>query len=157
WMYGRHFPSSKLVSPLPDIRVRGTVSVAGQRWELDAWPGLYGHNWGRGHAHHYGWGHCNAWENADANDALVLEGLSARVRIGPLLSPMTTLLCLSYGGVRYLLNHPANLLKNQGEVTPRRWRFAGKSRLVRLEGEFFSSTDDFVGLYYANPDGATTH
>jgi hypothetical protein len=157
WMYEGSFPASKLVSPIPDMRVRGVFSVGDDRWEVDAWPGLYGHNWGSGHAHLYGWGHCNAWDDAEPSDALVLEGVSARVRMGPALSPMTTLLCLSYGGVRHNFNAPSALLRNRGEITPRRWRFAAKSPLARIQGELWASTEDYVGLYYANPDGRVTH
>ena len=81
WMYDGPFPSSKLVSPLPDLRVSGDVVVNGVPWRLDAWPGLLGHNWGRRNAFLYGWGHCNGWDDKDggAGEDLVLEGVSARV------------------------------------------------------------------------------
>jgi hypothetical protein len=157
FFYEGPFPSQKLVSPQPDMRVRGTMTVNGERWEVDGWPGLYGHNWGRGNAHVYGWGHCNLWDDAEPGDALMFEGTSGRVKVGPVLTPMTTLFCVSYAGVRYYFNAAPDLVRNRGEITPRRWRFAGKNHLARVEGELFASTDDFVGLYYANPDGSMTH
>jgi hypothetical protein len=158
WMYDAPFPSSKIVSPLPDIRISGTVDVNGERWTLDAWPGLVGHNWGRSHAFLYAWAHCNVW---DDGDDVVFEGLSARVRLGRgklgVLAPMTTLLCVRHRGVRYDLNAPLDLARNRGEISPRRWTFHGANELVAIDGELWGENDDFVGLFYANPDGAMTH
>jgi hypothetical protein len=154
FLYEGPFPTSKLVSPLPDIRVSGSLEVNGEPWTLEAWPGLLGHNWGRRHAHLYGWGHCNVW---DQPEELVIEGVSARVKLGPVLSPMTTVLCVRHRGVRYDINGLADLARNRGAVTPRRWAFRGKNALCELEGELWGETDDFVGLYYPNPDGSMCH
>jgi hypothetical protein len=138
--------------------------VNGATWTLDRWPGLLGHNWGRGHAHLYAWGHCNLWTSTNehtrelgAPDDLVFEGLSGRVKVGPVLTPMMTLLCLRYRGVRYDLNGLSELATNHGAITPRRWSFRGKNDLVSVSGELWGKTDDFVGLYYANPDGSMCH
>ena len=157
WMYERALPSSKLVSPFPDLRASGSVVVNGETWVLDAWPGLLGHNWGPRHAPLYAWGHCNVWENADPADAIVLEGVSGRMKLGPLLSPITTILCLRYRGVRYELNAARALATNRAEISPRRWTFAGGDDLVRIDGEMWGETDDFVGLHYQNPDSTMTH
>ena len=162
WMYEAPFPSSKIVSPLPDIRVSGEMTVNGAKWTLDRWPGLLGHNWGRSHAELYAWGHCNVWDDGGAGaDELVFEGTSARVRVGrgklSVLAPMMSILCVRHRGVRYDLNGAMDLVKNRGEITARRWRFRGKNALVAVEGEMWGETDDFVGLFYANPDGAMTH
>jgi hypothetical protein len=159
WMYEAPFPSSKIVSPLPDIRVSGTVVVNGETWTLDRWPGLVGHNWGRSHAFLYAWAHCNVWD--DAGDEVVFEGTSARVRVGRgklgVLAPMTTLLCVRHRGVRYELNGARDLVRNRGSISARRWTFSGKNELVSIEGELCGENDDFVGLFYANPDGAMTY
>ena len=156
-MYEGPFPTSKLVSPMPDLRVSGDVVVNGERWTLDAWPGLLGHNWGRRHAFLYGWGHCNVWGPADGThdptEDLVLEGVSARVKVGPVLAPMTTLLCVRYRGVRYDLNSIADLVRSSGSVSVRRWHFRGGNSLCKIDGELWGETDDFVGLHYENPDG----
>jgi hypothetical protein len=157
WMYDGPLPSSKIASPIPDMRVKGSVTVCGERWDVDGWPGLLGHNWGRSNAYLYGWGHCNAWDDVEPDEAPVFEGFSGRVKIGPAITPLTTILCMWYRGVRYELNAPRDLLRNRGEITLRRWRFSGESRLARIDGEMFGTTDDFVGLYYANPGGRVTH
>jgi hypothetical protein len=159
WMYESKLPSSKLVSPFPDLRASGTVVVNGETWTLDRWPGLLGHNWGPGHAPLYAWGHCNVWKGSDGApvDDLVFEGVSARVKVGPVRAPLMTLLCLRWRGVRYDLNATARWFANGGEVSPRHWSFDGEDRFVRVNGELWASTDDFVGLFYENPLGPTTH
>jgi hypothetical protein len=159
WMYEGKFPSSKLVSPFPDLRATGSLTVNGERWDIDRWPGMLGHNWGPRHAPLYAWGHCNVWERDDGSplEELVFEGVSGRVAVGPVMSPLMTLLCLRWRGVRFDLNAASCLVTNSAEVTPRHWAFAGEDRFVRISGELWASTDDFVGLFYENPSGPTTH
>jgi Tocopherol cyclase len=158
WMYEGPVPSSKIVSPLPDLRVSGEAVIQGERWTLDRWPGMLGHNWGHRNAHLYAWGQCNTW---DGGEDVVFEGFSARAHVGPsrlgVLTPMTTLLCVRHRGVRYDLNAMSALLENSGRVTPRRWRFRGANDLVSVKGELWGTTDDFVGLHYPNPDGTMTY
>jgi hypothetical protein len=162
WMYERGFPKQKIVSPIPNARISGRVVVGrvspsgleGETWTLDAWPGMVGHNWGAGNSESYAWGHCNAW---DGEDDVVFEGFSARVRAGGVLLPTTTALCLRHHGTSYMLSGFAALAKNQGSIPPRRWRFRGQGPRVAIEGEMWADTDDFVGLFYPNPDGTVCY
>ncbi len=153
-MYEASFPKSKLVSPNPDSRFRGHYTVDGERVEVSEWRGMQGHNWGRGHADSYAWVHCNQWNGAEE---LMFEGVTARVRVGPVLAPPITLLCLRHRGVRYELNGALDLARARGEITPRSYRFHARGKHARVEGEVFAATEDFGGLYYENPDGAMTH
>ena len=161
-MYEGKFPSTKIVSPFPDLRATGSFTVNGERWDIEKWPGLLGHNWAPRHTPIYAWGHCNVWERdgereGEPVDELVFEGSSARVKVGPTLSPVVTLLCLRWRGVRYDLNGAMDLLTNVGEVTPRRWSFEGDDRYVAVRGEMWAESDDFVGLFYENPHDIPTH
>jgi hypothetical protein len=158
-MYETPFPSTKIVSPYPDLRASGSIRVNGETWEVDRWPGLLGHNWAPRHTPLYAWGHCNLWERdgGGVEPELVFEGTSAKVALGPLLSPLSTLLCLRWRGVRYDLNSALDLITNRGEISPRRWSFEGKNRHLALRGELWATTDDFVGLFYENPEGPPTH
>jgi hypothetical protein len=153
-MYRARFPKSKLVTPMPDARVAGHVVVDGERWEIDGWRGMQGHNWGRGHADLYAWTHGNLWdEEAD----FVLEAVSARVRVGPVLSPLTTLVCARHRGVAYDFVKPLELLRASGDVGKRSYHFAATSALASIEGFLEAETEDMVGLHYANPDGPMTY
>jgi hypothetical protein len=148
WMYAPSFPSQKIVSPMPDLRVTGTVTVQGETWSIEAWPGMLGHNWGHAHAEPYAWGQCNAW---DGGEDVGFEGFTARPRGLPL--PRVTALVIRYGGKRYALNGFASLARNAGDISPRRWSFRGLGRRVEVAGELWADTDDYVGLFYPNPDG----
>lgn len=158
WMYEGPLPSQKLVSPIPDARISGTVALRdaarGETWNLSGWRGMVGHNWGRGHSELYAWGHCNAW---DEDDDVVVEGFSARVRAGGVLLPAATLVCVRHHGVSYSLSGVASLARNSGRISPRRWSFVARAPRVSIDGEFWADTDDFVGLFYPNPDGTLCH
>jgi hypothetical protein len=153
-MYETKLPSSKLVSPHPDSRFTGRLRIDGAELAVEGWRGMQGHNWGRGHAESYGWGHCNCWEG---EPELVFEGVTASVKVGPLETPPLTLLVVWHRGVRYELNDPRSLLGARGKVTPRSWRFSAESRLARIEGELAAEQRDVVGLYYENPNGEMTY
>lgn len=151
-------PSSKLVTPLADARATGHVTVFRghgneERWPVDDWPCMLGHNWGRRHPHLYAWGHCNAWDVP----GLVFEAISARVRMGPMLSPMATAAFVRHRGERFDLNAPRALAHNRGLVSLRRWEIDAAQGGVRVKCELSAETDDLVGLFYANPNAATTY
>ncbi|MCA9587896.1 MAG: hypothetical protein KC657_21380 [Myxococcales bacterium] len=153
-LYRGPFPSSKLVSPHPHARFTGSYEVDGVRTAVDGWLGMQGHNWGKGHAFHYGWGHCNQW---DDGEDVVFEGVTARVKVGPALTPPTTVIAVVVRGVRYLLNTPRALLGARGDVDTRRWAFRGEGRGARVEGELSADVEDFAGLLYENPVGPPTY
>jgi hypothetical protein len=154
WMLRGPVPASKTVTPSPDLRFTGQVTVGSERWTLDGWRGMQGHNWGRGHAERYAWCHCNQWNDGSE---LVLEAVSARVRLGPVLGPPLTALVIRLGGVDYPFNRLWQLGATRADLGLRRYGFAARGRHGCVEGLFEAPTDDFVGLYYANPDGPMTY
>jgi hypothetical protein len=157
-MYSPRFPTTKLVTPYPDLRFEGEVTVDGERWVIDGWRGMQGHNWGRRHTALYAWSHTNVWEE---DDTFVLEGTSASAAIGPVRTPLITLICARYRGVRYDWNTPLAITRARGEVASGagawRWVFSASAEHGAIEGEIEAETDDMVGLYYANPDGPMTY
>jgi hypothetical protein len=152
--YTGGFPRSKLVSPHPDLRFFGHYEVEGERIEVDGWRGMQGHNWGKSHAYRYAWGHCNSFLE---EPELVFEGVTAQVRLGPAVTPPLTILCIRHRGVRYEWNRPLDLLRAKGHGEPGRWSFEAENDLGTIEGEMRGKEDLFVGLYYENPSGPTTH
>lgn len=153
WMYRGPVPAQKLVSPVPSGRVSGHVVVDGERWELEGWPGMIGHNWGR-HTERYAWAHCNAW---DDGDDVVFEAAAGRVRVAGLLLPLRTGFVIRHHGTNYALTDVRATATNASTLSLRRWQFRGAGSRVSLEGELWADTDDFVGLFYANPDGTPIH
>jgi hypothetical protein len=150
WMYAARWPSQKLVSLSPNARLTGTALAGEEEWALEGWPAMLGHTWGQGHSPTYAWAHCNAW---DGGDDVVLDGFSARAKAGPFLTPMMTVLCVRHHGVRYDLNGALSLARGRGSVTLRRWRFEAQGPRAEVSGELWADTEDFVGLFYPNPDG----
>jgi len=152
-MYTGPFPKSKQVTPRPDLLIDGKIKIDQREIDLSGWRGMQGHNWGKGHADFYAWGHCNLWEQGEG---LILEATTARVKVGPMTTPMVTLVCMRHRGVRYDLTGPVQMLRNRGEVDGRRWHFEAHDGPVRVEGDVSAHASDFVGLYYPNPDGQMT-
>lgn len=153
-MYRGKFPSSKLVTPFPDTRFSGFYKVDGREVRVDGWRGMQGHNWGKKHAELYGWGHVNQW---DGGENVMLEGVTARVKMGPVLVPPLTIVCVWHEGARYEFNAVKNLMQNKGSVAQRSWKFEAQTRRAKVRGELSATTDDMVGLYYENPDGDMTY
>jgi hypothetical protein len=153
-MYEGAFPKSKLCSPYPDARFDGEVVVDGERWDLADWPGMQGHNWGKGHAESYAWCHSNTWEE---DDQFLLEGFSGKVAVGPIRTPLITLICVRHRGTSYDFNLPVDLIRSSGDIGARRWEFSAKNGRARIEGSVEAPDEDFVGLHYPNPDGPMTY
>lgn len=159
-LYEGPFPSSKLVTPLADACVSGAVQVTRgdgsepEEWNVAEWPAMMGHNWGKSHARLYAWVHCNSWEDADD---LTFEAVSARVRMGPVLSPMATAVFVRWKGRRWDLNARELLGRNRGSISMRRWEATTAGQGIEVRAELSGETDDFVGLHYPNPSGAMTY
>ena len=153
-MYRGKFPKSKTVTPYPNARACGFVQVDSERWELDDWPAMQGHNWGRGHADQYAWIHANLWqEDVDA----WFEGLTGRVAVGPTLTPWLSLAGLRYDGTLYRFDGLPALLSRRGSVSPQSWSFSLKGPDARLDGEATATPSQMAGLHYLNPDASMTY
>jgi hypothetical protein len=159
-LYDASFPPSKLVTPLADARASGAVQVdrgdgsPREEWNVAEWPSMIGHTWGKAHARVYAWVHCNTWEDADD---LIFEAVSARIRMGPVLSPMATAVFLRWKGRRWDLNARELLGRNRGSISMRRWEATAEGQGIEVRAELGAETDDFVGLHYPNPSGAMTY
>ena len=154
-MYRGRFPKSKTLTPYPDLVMNGEVMVSGERWDISGWRGMQGHNWGIGHADRYAWCHVNTWEEDGAD--LIVEAMSGQVRVGPVMTPVITLVNARYRGVTYSWHNPIELLRTHGDIGMRHHTFSAEGKLARIEGSFEADTDDMVGLYYPNPDGPMTY
>ncbi|MDW8362363.1 MAG: tocopherol cyclase family protein [Myxococcales bacterium] len=153
-MYEGPFPRSKTLTPHPDVRMTGWIEIDGVRIGVAEWPGMQGHNWGASHAHAYAWAHCNAFE--EESEAW-FEGLSGRVRIGPVLTPWLSVAGLWIDGHLYRFDGPRAMLARRIEVDWFRWSFVLEGGDgVRLEGEIRAQREDIAALGYDNPRGERT-
>lgn len=146
----RGFPRTKLLSPEPDARFDGWVSIADQRWYLQAWPGMQGHNWGRGHAARYAWAHCNAFAH---HSGTMFEGASAAVTFGPWTTPLVTIAELRHAGRTFDLSGVRHWYNRSANIETGRWSFRALCGTERLDVSIESAPSDTAGLVYEDPDG----
>lgn len=149
WMYDAGFPKNKVYSPYPRTGFRGRLVVGDEAWEIDRWVGMLGHNWGPSHNPHYHWAQCSLFGDEDC----VFEGYSARIALGPWLSPWLTGAVVRYRGDELRFNSLFSVLNRTVEAELFRWSFRTRQQGWQLEWEVEAPADDFAGLRYGNPDG----
>lgn len=159
WMYtAEAFPKSKTLTPTSDTRYDGYVQAGDRRLEVEAWPGMQGHNWQRAHAERYAWGHCNVFVDPEGNPVdAVFEGVSTKLKIGPVVTPYLTLAMLVHEGRVYAFNQAVNLVRNRCELDYESWDFVCQHGPYRLLGSLWTTKDQMVGLTYHNPQGEPAH
>ncbi len=149
WMYEGGFPKKKVVTPIPHGRLHGWIEVDGERHLLEGWDGFHGHNWGREHAHRYAYG------NGLFPDGAYVDGFTARLKLGRLVSPFLSLLMVRLPDGRELaFNRPARWLGGHPLVEDLHWE-------IDLPGQdgtrawlaLCAEVEDAVGLRYRYPDG----
>src|SRR5262245_27357359 len=94
-VYKASFADTLVQTPNLNVAARGTITVDGERYELDGDPLGQTHLWGRKHAYSWAWSHCNAF---DGDRGAALETLSVRLRRGPVVLPKLTLMSLYLDG-----------------------------------------------------------
>ena len=153
WMYRAALPKFKILTPYPSERFEGTLHVDGKVWEINGWPGMQGHNWGRAHSERYAWAHCSSLHGAPGS---WFEGFSAKIRMGPLITPFLTVVALHHEGKTWAPWSMSSLL-TPVEVDYTRWAFRAPGTGFVLSGEVTAAVDRMVGLVYENPSGEASH
>ncbi|MBJ95634.1 MAG: hypothetical protein CMP23_14320 [Rickettsiales bacterium] len=149
WMYDAAFPRNKVYSSCPNTRFRGRFTVADENWEVKDWPGMLGHNWGKAHNPRYHWAQCNLFEPEDC----VFEAWSARIQLGPWLSPWLTGATARLDGEELSFNAVHKVLNRSLRFSPLNWSFETQHQDWRLRWQVSAPAADFAGLRYLNPDG----
>lgn len=148
-MYTGPFPKKKALTPAPNLRFDGELHLGGQRWSIDGWVGLRGHNWGREHAWSYAYGSVNLWDDGEPDRAV--DGFSAKILLGGRPSPwLTAIVARQPDLARNRLRH----WLGSGEVNPARWRvrWPGVHR-THAALEMTADPAGYAGLRYLHPDG----
>lgn len=149
-LYDRSLPKAKAVTPRPLVTFSGSIEIAGERVAIDGWTGSENHNWGSKHTDTYAWGQVAGFD--DAPEAF-FEAITARIKLGPVLSPRMTIMVLRVGDEEYALNTLGTALKAKGSWNYFDWRFDSCRDDVRVHGRIHAQRADFVGLTYYNPPG----
>jgi hypothetical protein len=151
-LYAGSFPKAKALVPSPFARFDGTITIDGEEQNIDGWLGSQNHNWGEKHTDQYAWGQVVGFD--DAPDAF-LEVITARVKIGPVLTPAMTVMVLRLDGRDIAFNTIRQGLRARGKYDYFQWRFASGDDSIRIEGTIAAAADEFVGLPYYDPPGGT--
>jgi hypothetical protein len=149
-MYKSALPKTKYLSPNPDIRYTGTLEVNGRKLDFEGEPGEQSHIWGTKHAERWVWAHCNVFKGVEGS---FFEALSASVKIGPIASPMFTLIFANHNKKLYTANSLWQAVRNKSDIQIPAWKFSGRGPGFSISGEASGRLKDFVGVEYTDPDG----
>jgi hypothetical protein len=149
FLYRAPLPRTKLLSPHPDALYTGTVTVEGEALEVDAWPGMVGHNWGAEHAERWIWMQANELRGAEG----YFDAGLGRIRIGPLTTPWIGNAMLRLDGESHRLGGLDRIRSTEVADEPTRCEFELTGKDIRVRGRVSSEARNFVGWIYADPVG----
>jgi hypothetical protein len=150
-MYRASLPRTKLLSPHPGALFTGTLEIDGESRNLEAWPGMVGHNWGAEHAERWIWIHGADFDGGPSGDYLDLA--AGRVRVGPLQTPWIANGSLVIGGEAYRLGGIGRVYGTDIEAEPTSCSFVVPGKGITVRGTVSAPPERFVGWIYADPDG----
>ena len=149
FLYRGPLPKTKLLSPHPSGRWSGTVVVDGRETEIDAWPGMVGHNWGSEHAERWSWIQANEFRETDG----YFDAALGRIKLGPLTTPWIGNGVLAVDGELHRLGGLGRIRSTRVDDEPTECEFELAGAEVRVRGRVSSEPRNFVGWVYAVPEG----
>lgn len=152
-LYRARLPRTKLLSPYPDSRFAGRLTIGGRTVELDSWPGMVGHNWGSEHAERWSWIQANDF----GDDEAVFDAALGRLAIGSLTTPWIGNALLALDGETHRLGGVQRTRSTRMRERPTECAFELSGRRVRVRGRVSSQARNFVAWVYADPVGPEHH
>jgi hypothetical protein len=153
-LYDAPLPRAKSLVPGPMTRFRGTVGIGNKHVDITDWVGSRNHNWGSRHTDSYAWGQVAGF---DSHRNAFLEVATARLKLGPWMTPPATLLVLRLAEREHRLNDLRRAFRAAARIDGFEWVFACEAPDVSVRGRIAADRDAFVGLRYANPPGGEKH
>jgi hypothetical protein len=150
WLYEAPLPRTKFVAPFPDASFSGRLTVDGEEIELQAWPGMIGHNWGSEHAERWVWLEGTGFEGAADT---YFDAGAARVKLGRRVSPWLPAGMLVLDGESHRLGGFGKIRSTRVEESPTACEFTLPGRDLVVRGRVSAPGKDFVGWVYADPKG----
>ncbi len=149
-------PKNKLLTPFPVASFSGTVTWDGVQWQISDWLGMQGHNWGAAHSPEYAWGQC-IFADEQGRAFAVLEGASGRVQLGPVTTPLISMLTLRRGEQEYRFDRLIDLWRQDPQLEFPNWRLRMRGPGGRAELIMRGDAERMVCLGYDNPNGQRSH
>jgi hypothetical protein len=148
------FPKKKILTPRPRVLFQGKLVVDDQEIPIKDWVGLRGHNWGTEHAHSYAYGNANLWDQAGQ---WLFDAFSARIQLGPVLSPWLSLAVLRSPEGERQFTHPWRWLNATARADFPSWSCTFEDRKGRARTSWSLQPEDVAGLRYLHPDGRVSY
>jgi hypothetical protein len=149
FLYRAPLPKTKFLSPYPDARFSGSVTVDGEAIAVDAWPGMIGHNWGREHAERWTWIQANEFREAEG----CFDAALGKIKVGPLTTPWVGNALVRLDGVDHRLGGFDRIRSTRVSDRPTECEFELTGKDVRVRGRVSSEPHNFVAWVYADPVG----
>ncbi len=149
FLYRAPLPKTKFLSPCPDARYSGTVTVDGEELRVDAWPGMIGHNWGAEHAERWVWIEANELQGGYG----YFDAAVGRIKIGPATTPWVGNAMLRLDGVEHRLGGFDRIRSTKVDDEPTACEFALSGKEIKVHGRVSAPARDFVAWVYADPKG----
>jgi hypothetical protein len=149
WMYRAPLPRTKLLSPHPQALFSGRMMVAGRDLELDAWPGMIGHNWGAEHAERWTWIQAAGFAGEDS----YFDIGAGRIKVGPWTTPWIANGMLRLDGESHRLGGLDRVRGTEIDDSPTECAFRVPGRGIVVRGRVRAEPRRFVAWVYADPDG----
>jgi hypothetical protein len=151
FLYRTPLPKTKFLSPYPNCRYEGWVSVAGNKIEISGWPGMIGHNWGAEHAERWVWVQGAGFEGGAEGD--YFDFAVGRIKIGRWTTPWVGNAQLVLDGVAHRLGGLDRIRSTEVRETPTRCEFELSGKGIKVKGRVGSEPKNFVAWIYADPVG----
>ena len=153
-LYSMPVPTTKFLAPHCWYPASGTVTVDGRRIDLDRVPAHQAHFWGTRQAHAWTWGNCSTFrEDPDFG----FEGISGRVKVGPLHVPAMSSFSFRWEGVVHRSNQLLRSWLNRSRSDLTEWRFSARAGGLRFVGALSARPDEMILYRHVDPDGAPRH
>jgi len=149
-LYGAPLPRAKSLVTQPLARFTGTLTVDGEALTVEDWIGSQNHNWGSQHTDRYAWGQVAGFDEAPE---AFLECSTARIKIGPVLSPRLSPVMLRLGEETLTWNGLVRASRARGHYVPYDWRIETSGPDGAIAIAIHAAPADFVALRYDNPPG----
>jgi hypothetical protein len=150
WLYEAPLPRTKFVAPYPAARFDGRIEVDGEGIELDAWPGMVGHNWGSEHAERWVWLEGTGF---DGDPGAYFDAGAARIRLGSWTTPWIPSGMLLLDGEAHRLGGFGGIRAATIHESPEACEFRLPGKDVVVHGRVSAPRRDVVGWVYADPKG----
>jgi hypothetical protein len=150
FMYRAKLPRTKFLSPYPSATYSGSVEVGSETIEIDAWPGMIGHNWGAEHAERWVWIQGSGFSDNPADHVDIAAG---RIKVAGMTTPWVANGQIVLDGEPYRIGGFRGAYGTQIEAEPTACEFTIPGKGINLKGRVSAPVKDFVAWIYADPKG----